>query len=49
MALAVLDATLIELDVFARIGQIPVTDAQTLRAAISRIVTSIAATSGIRH
>lgn len=49
VAVAVLDAALIELDVFARIGQIPAADAQTLRAAISRIVTSIAATSGIRH
>jgi DNA/RNA endonuclease G (NUC1) len=49
VALAVLDAVLIELDVFARLRQIPATDAQMLRAAISRIITSIAATSGIQH
>jgi PKD repeat protein len=49
VALAVLDAVLIELDVFARLRQIPMTDAQLLRAAINRIVTSIAATSGIQH
>ncbi|HEX3478734.1 MAG TPA: DNA/RNA non-specific endonuclease [Kofleriaceae bacterium] len=48
-ALAVLDAVLIEIDVFARLRQIPASDAQMLRAAINRIVTSIAATSGIRH
>jgi DNA/RNA endonuclease G (NUC1) len=48
VAAAVLDAVLIELDVFARIGQIPAADATTLRAAISRIVASIASTSG-RH
>jgi hypothetical protein len=49
VALAVLDAVLIEIDVFARLRQIPATDAQMLRAAINRIITSIAATSGIRH
>jgi DNA/RNA endonuclease G (NUC1) len=46
-AVVVLDVVLIELDVFARLGQIPAADAQVLRAAISRIVTSIVATS--RH
>jgi DNA/RNA endonuclease G (NUC1)/PKD repeat protein len=49
VALAVLDAVLIELDVFARLRQIPAIDAQLLRAAINRIRTSIAATSGIPH
>ena len=49
VAVAVLDAVLVELDVFARVGFIPANDAQMLRAAISRIVTSIVATSGIRH
>src|SRR5262249_16789954 len=41
VAAAVLDAVLIELDVFARIGQISTADATTLRAAIGRIVASI--------
>ena len=49
VAVVVLDVVLIELDVFSRIGQIPAADAQLLRAAISRIVTSIVATSGMRH
>ena len=48
VAVAVLDAVLIELDVFARIGQIPATDAATLRAAITRIVASIAAQNHLR-
>jgi DNA/RNA endonuclease G (NUC1) len=49
VALAVLDAVMIELDVFARLRQIPASDAQMLRAAINRIITSIVATSGIQH
>jgi hypothetical protein len=49
VALALLDAVMIEIDVFARLRQIPAGDAQLLRAAINRIITSIAATSGIQH
>jgi len=48
VALSELDAVLGELDVFVRLRQIPATDAQMLRAAISRIAASIIATSGIR-
>ena len=48
-AAAVLNAVIRELEVFTRVGQISATDAQTLRTAISRIVTSINATSGIPH
>ena len=48
-AVAVLDAVLIELDVFARVGQITPSAAQTLRTAISAVVTSIIATSGVRQ
>jgi hypothetical protein len=49
VALALLDAVMIEIDVFARLRQIPAGDAQLLRAAINRIITSIAATSGIQR
>jgi PKD repeat protein len=48
-AAAVLNAVIRELEVFTRVGQISATDAQTLRTAISRIVTSINATSGPPH
>jgi len=38
-----------ELDAFVRLRQISVADAQLLRAAINRIIASVAATSGIQR
>jgi hypothetical protein len=48
VAVVVLDVVYIEIGALAKLGRIPASDAQTLRASISRIVASVVA-SGIRR